>query len=100
MSEAKVSKWLQWLPVAAILFFVGSMWWTDHWIKSHNTVTITQQDIVRYCMDRRRAHSPAKEIEYYCGTLWGDYYIAQGVQPNYEKFDSRSMFPAPSEATQ
>lgn len=85
--------------VAFLLAFVIAVGWhTDRAMKKH-TITITEQDIVRYCLDGRRAKLGAKDIEYYCHELGGDEYMAKGFKPNYDKYPSYKMFPAPTESS-
>jgi hypothetical protein len=57
-------------------------------VPKRNVVYITQRDIVRYCMDRRRVNAPEKEIQFYCTELHGDEYITMGITPNYSQFHS------------
>jgi hypothetical protein len=58
-------------------------WWTNAHVKR---ITITKQDVVRYCTNSRHEGRTQKEIKYYCQELRGDEYIAQGVTPNYGEY--------------
>jgi len=83
------------LGVAAVVL-LGVQAYKTHQAEKRHTIHITEQDLVRYCLDRRREQADAKEIEYYCRDLGGDYYIAQGVKPNYNEFPTDKMFLPPA----
>ena len=87
------------MPVCFVVFLsllAVDGWYANRKIKEH-TIVITEQDIVRYCLDSRREKRSAKDIDYYCRDLGGDEFIAKGFKPNYDKFPSDKMFLAPEE---
>lgn len=86
------------MPIVVVFFlalFAAGGWYTDRQMKEH-TITITEQDVVRYCLDSRRAKLGDKDEKFYCKDMGGDEFMAKGFKPNYDKFPSDKMFTEPA----
>lgn len=70
-----------------LLIVMGVIYVATSYVEKHRQVVhITEKDIVRYCMERRRTHASEKSVTYYCKDLGGDRYAAEGFKPNYDEF--------------
>jgi hypothetical protein len=79
---------------AAVIFvtMLGYGTYIDHQLITRNHVVATEQDIVRWCLDRRASHAPEGSIHWACTEMHGDYYIRQGFLPNYDKDPSYKLW--------
>lgn len=49
-------------------------------------ITITKQDVVRWCINATLKCEPRDTIEFYCRNMRGYEYINEGVIANYDKY--------------
>ncbi len=78
----------KYFPYLSLSFMTASLVFSSMWLDKHQEhVVITEQDEVRWCMNRL-TDSPhnQKAINYYCYELHGFELMDRGVKPNYDKF--------------